>query len=83
MPNCFQLLRNGTPVNLVDVDKEMCKAFGAECDPDKWYRSWYNIIGFGLALGRTWDDLREIDPEDVDVVDWLEANYTVKAWAER
>ena len=51
MPRCFQLLRDGVAVALIDVDEEMCRHFGAECHESRWFAGWYDFIGFGLATG--------------------------------
>lgn len=85
MPNCFTLTRKGEnkPSNFQDIDEAMCKAFNAPVHPDNWYRNWYNTIGMGLAMGNSWDKLREIFDDQVDLIDWVELNYTVDTWHER
>ena len=88
MPNCFQLLERSTdnelvPVAFSHIDNRMRIHFDAPPDPINWYKHWYDLIGFGLALGRSWADLREAFPDHVDIVNWLETNYTCDAWAER
>lgn len=91
MPNCFTLTHKGEnkPSTFQDIDEAMCKFFGAPVHPDDWYRNWYNTVGIGLAVGNSWDKLREIfddldDLDDLDdVIDWLELNYTADAWCER
>ena len=99
MSNCFTLTRKGEskPANLQEIDDEMRQAFGEEPNKEQWLWEWYNEIGLGLALGRDWNQLRdqysrdENDDEDSvlfcqrmqAVVDWLEANFTSNAWAER
>jgi len=89
MPNCFRLIRAGEAVLLQQVDEEMCRHFGEPCHPKLWFRSWYDCIGFDLAMGRSFAEVKEIyaGPAWVDsgllpVAEWLEANFTVEAWYE-
>lgn len=98
MPNCFTLTRKGEskPANLQEIDDEMRVEFGEEPDADRWLWGWYDTIGYGLALGRDWAQLRERFAEDPDeserinmlrrrrlaVIDWLETHYVFNAWAE-
>lgn len=62
MPNCFQLTRKSDlsagPVSLMKIDKEMCAHFNAPVDPVKYHAYWYDIIGFSLAMGRSFGDQR-------------------------
>ena len=61
MPACFQLHRKtlpDTPVRFVDIDKELCDALGHECHPTRWLFGWYDDIGYWLATGRTWQEIR-------------------------
>lgn len=84
MPNCFQLIQDGEAVRLQEVDDKMREHFGAPPDAERWYEQWYDTVGFALALGKDWTEIRamfadcELDP----VIDWLETNYTVDAWVE-
>ncbi len=83
MPNCFQLSRPGVgPVALQTIDEEMCKHFEVPCDPVRWYREWYNIIGLGLACGKSFEQLRNILPQHLDIIDWLDSQFTADAWVE-
>lgn len=88
MPNCFRLLRGGVAVPIVDVDAEMCRYFSADCDPNRWFRGWYDFVGFDLAMGKSFDEIRASYREDpyliylIEVVDWVEANFTVDSWYE-
>jgi hypothetical protein len=82
MPNCFQLLRNGKPTPLVQIDKEMCEHFNVEPNPQFYYRGWYDIVGFGLACGYSFDKVREIHPDYKDICDWLEKHFEPKSWWE-
>lgn len=47
--------------------------------PVKWYRNWYNEVGFRLALGWSLDKIAQEYPEWANVCDWLQANYTSDA----
>ena len=98
MPNCFTLTRKGEskPASLQAIDDEMRVAFGEEPDEVRWLWGWYDTIGYGLALGRDWTQLREQFAEDppeskrtntfrrrmLAVIDWLETHYVFNAWAE-
>jgi len=98
MPACFTLTRKGesTPSSLQHIDDEMRQAFCEEPDEVRWLWGWYDTIGYGLALGRDWAQLREQFAEDpaeseqtnmfrrrmLAVIYWLEANYIPNAWAE-
>lgn len=61
MPNCFQLIRKSQPeagpVVLTEVDEELCRHFGVSIHPYCWYENWYDIIGFRLALGRSFAEI--------------------------
>lgn len=89
MPNCFQLLRGGEAVPFNTVDEEMCAHFGEPCDADRYFRKWYNCIGWNLAMGRSFDEIKAIysEPNWADsgllpVVEWLAANFTPSSWYE-
>ena len=98
MPACFTLTRKGesTPSSLQHIDDEMRVEFGEEPDEIRWLWGWYDAVGFGLAMGRTWEQLREQFAEDpaesertnmfrrrmLAVIDWLDEHYTPNAWAE-
>ena len=62
MPNCFHLFRKSAPeagpVSLNRIDEELCRELGVEVHPRNWVVSWYDIIGFKLAMGRTWTEIR-------------------------
>ena len=90
MPACFQLFPKGSdePARFSEIDDAMCKHFGVEPDPDRYYRFWYDIEGFGLATGHSFDDMRTLDeevpPEESRraIIDWLDEHYTSDAWTE-
>lgn len=90
MPACYALSRIGdetdTYVKLVTIDEEMCAFFGVTPDPVLWFRNWENTIGLGLAMGHSWDKIREVfadSPRQIEVVNWLEANFKPHAWYQR
>lgn len=88
MPNCFSLTKKGEerPAYLPDVDDEMRKHFGAPADDTNWFRCWYDIIGLGLAMGHSTQRMREIligVDALLEILDWIEENYTSEAWCER
>lgn len=86
MPNCFQLVRlsllDEGPVALSKIDAEMCYRFDVEPDPVTYYRMWFDTIGFGLACGKSWDQLRKLFPTRVDIIDWLSDNFLPRVWVE-
>lgn len=87
MPVCFQLFRKGEdqPTPFQTIDEELCIFFNTPVHPTYWFRDWYNTIGFGLAVGGDWNRQREVfhdEPRILEVVDWLEARFTTKAWWE-
>jgi hypothetical protein len=79
---------------LVEVDNRICEHLGETPDEVKYAHYWYDIIGFKLALGRNWDDIRKDFAENVaespqyadeyailgKIVDFLEANYDTNAF---
>ena len=84
MPNCYSLTPKGAdqPERLIAIDEKMCAHFGVTPDPVTWFKNWENIEGLGFAMGFDFARQREINPDRADIIDWLEANYTVDAWAE-
>ena len=63
MPACFQLYRKADmaagPVVLQKVDEELCEYFKVPCDEKRWMCDWYNTIGFRLAIGKDFEQIRE------------------------
>ncbi len=92
MPNCFTLTRKSDPdagpVTFAQIDEELCKHLGVECHPKQYYLGWYDGIGYALAIGKNWDQIRETlreynyDEEAFKIVDFLEENFVANAWAE-
>lgn len=63
MPACFQLYDKSKPgegpVVLPRIDEAICLALSVPCDPIKYYNYWFDSIGFRLAIGKTFDQIRE------------------------
>ena len=85
MPNYFTLTRKGEtkPATFVEIDNEICAREGVKPHEKYYWHSWYDCIGLLCAVGKTWDQQREIladDPALLRVIDYLEAHYTTDAW---
>lgn len=99
MPNCFQLFPKSDPKNavvLAKLDDEICVHFGVTPHPTQYYCAWFDIIGFDLAAGKSFDELKKRyheyvaekeHPEDkafwqrqIEIADYIDANYTPNAW---
>ncbi len=88
MPNCFQLIDKETnePAVFAHIDDRLCEHLGVEPDKKKFLYNWYDTIGLGLAMGKTWDEMRTWwanDSPKQNVINFLEQNYTPDAWRER
>ena len=63
MPACFQLIKRSDeaagPVRLTVIDEELCQHFGVPVDPVKYMGDWYDMIGFRLAIGKSFAEIRE------------------------
>jgi hypothetical protein len=61
MPHCFQLTRKGEtkPTALQDIDAELCQNLDLPFSEDKWAGGWYDLIGFSLACGRSFDEITD------------------------
>jgi hypothetical protein len=84
MPACFQLIPIGSdePARFAEIDDAMCAHFGVTPDESRYYQQWYDIEGFGCAMGKTWAELRTLMPERAPIIDWLEQHYTCDSWTE-
>lgn len=62
MPNCFHLIRKSDqksgPVELRIVDEEMRKHFNQPPHLCNWLGGWYQSIGFRLALGWRFEQIK-------------------------
>jgi hypothetical protein len=82
MAICFQLMPK-KPARLAHVDQEMCKYFEVECDPDLYYMDWFGVIGFLIATGRNYAEIKAKlyeyntgdTPRYLEILDWLDNNY--------
>jgi hypothetical protein len=90
MPACFQLLRktDGEAEKLNVIDDKVREHFGAPPDDKKYYLHWYDLIGFHLAMGRTFEAIIEEltaddDPQMLAVAHYLDENYTARGWYQR
>ena len=86
MPNCFTLTKIGEdkPSIFATIDDDLRVYFNEEPDADRWLYSWYDIVGLALALGHSWEKMREYitDPGNLKVIDYLEKRYTINAWSQ-
>ena len=84
MPACFQLIDKGTgqPARFNQIDNEMRIHFGAEPDPDRWFKNWYLTIGFALATGNDWNWCRENFSDMDEIIDYLELRFDANSWQE-
>ena len=100
MPACFQLFRksegqNAAPCKLNTIDEELCKLLGKEIHPTLYVGCWFDYIGFKLAIGKTFAQIREAiaankaeygDTEFYDdmlkMADYLDENFSPSAWTE-
>lgn len=78
------------PVNLNTIDEELCIHLGESISNSRWCRDWYNSIGLALAIGQSFDKIREelkACPENeielLPIVDYLDANFVTDAWYQR
>ena len=85
MPNCYTLTKKGEtePCCRLKIDEELCTLLGEVPDPKYWVAGWDFNIGFALACGKTFPEIRERVKEDerlLKIVNHLERNYTPNAW---
>ena len=87
MPACFSLTRKGEerPVDLVKLDAELREHFKQPQHDTEWLWGWYDSIGLACAVGKTWEQQRDIFkdwPEELRVIDYLEENFEVDCWSQ-
>ena len=95
MPNCFSLTRKSNPeagpVKLSVVDEELCQFLNRPVDPKRYCAEWYNHIGFALACGKSFEEIK-VDMTKIEdkwselyakIIDWFIANFTSDCWVER
>ena len=88
MPACFMLIDKvtGKSAKFSEIDDKLCEALGRVPDEEKFLHSWYDCIGLSLAMGKTWDEIREIFKDDevmILIANWIEGRYTADSWYER
>lgn len=86
----LQLTRkaDGKVADLVALDNEICDVLGVEPHPRDFYVGWVDTIGFSLACGKTFEEVRshwcdpneygeptERDLERGRVIDYLETYF--------
>jgi hypothetical protein len=65
--------------DLLQVDADLCQAFGKAVDQEVWFRDWYACLGLALATGMEWPKLRgyyEDQPPVAEVIDYMANKYT-------
>lgn len=98
MPNCFQLIGKvtKTATSFAEIDDAICKELNVPMSETKYYLGWYDFIGLSLALGSSFDKIRQsLRPKEHDtpddlhwaeqmlkIVDYLDEHYVSNAWAE-
>jgi hypothetical protein len=86
MPNCFTLTKKNAdePEKLSVIDTELWNHFeGSEPEGNKaWYKSWYDIIGLGLATGMSFKDIKGqiTNPRTFEIAVYLDEHYISNAW---
>lgn len=82
MPSCFQLTRKGDtePSNLQHIDRCICQALDIPFSEDQWAGGWYNSIGLLLAVGKTFDEILDMQLSNHRIVAYLAEHYTSDSW---
>lgn len=88
MSRCFALIPKGQTERqpLAEIDNAICAEFGITPHPI-YFQGWYHVIGFGLACGNSFAEIRaklvegcgEGD-EMVKMCDWLSERYDAESW---
>lgn len=84
---CFQLSKKSNPEFIPEifahVDDAMCEYFGATPDPVRYFKGWFDIEGFALAMGKDFDWLRKNYGKDrLPIIDFLDHYYVCDNWRE-
>ena len=85
MPNYFRLINRETNEGdkFADIDDKICAHLGVAPHPEKFYESWYDLLGLDMATGASWQMMRErwnYDKTLIRIVDYLEERYRIEAW---
>jgi len=98
MPVCFQLFdkEKNEATSFSKIDKELCSFLGAPVDPVRYVLGWYDSIGFRLACGKSFEQIKaefagyvaeagtnvNFYKNLLRVVEWLETRYSPNSWRE-
>ena len=87
---------NAGPVDLQEIDDEVCVHFGVVSDPNDYYLNWIETIGLMLALGKTleqvvndchelmaeYPDSRSYYKRKAEIAEYLDQQFVPDGWAE-
>ena len=89
----FQLytIGSGEPVVLNRLDETLCTFLGVDVHPTRYVEDWFDVIGFRLAMGDSFEEIleyleeRKAEKPDwylrlVWVCEWLICRYEPNAW---
>lgn len=87
MPAYFKLIdkETGEVANAQRLDNRMWRELGnSEPHPKRWYGDWYDLIGLDLALGKSFEEVRQRLMESewtgartLDALDFIAERYDV------
>ena len=85
MPICFQLENkiSGEVETLQKIDDRVWREFaGKEPSKSHWFLNWKNTIGFLLACGKSFEEIKEgcEDETQWNLLTWLEERYKPVCW---
>ena len=88
MPNCFQLIskRHKEAIPFAAIDSDISKDLGLPLHQTRYCCDWYDLIGFSLSMGASWEDIREVYSHDHDlmrIAKYLEEHYEARSWYEK
>ena len=88
MPACFTLTRKGKtqPMKLGAIDDFICKSLNEDPDPVQWCHNWVNTLGFSIAVGHSFAQMRHIwghNESLIEIIDILEEHFTSGFWTQR
>ena len=67
----------GETIHPAKADDAMREFFGAEPDPSNWFEGWYDSIGFSFAVGKNFEEVRELWDFKAHIIDFIQENYDV------
>ena len=90
MANYIQLFDKKTskPESFQVIDEKLCKALNVPVDEDRYYQSWYDVIGFSMCdtIHEVREKITRLSPKATKLqaaLQWLDENYTLNAWCSR